>query len=462
MTILLRASVARRRTAPLCLHRPIAAAGLALLAGLAGPAAASAAVPAPATSSVGIGPAAATPATTRISVDSTGGQAVGSNSEPFGVSADGRYVSFTSYADNLVPGDTNNNADVFVHDRRTGTTSLVSRSTTGTPGNSASLGQSLSPDGRYVAFASDADNLVPGDTNGVYDGFVHDRRTGTTTRVTLTDGDTQADAHSYAPAISADGRFVAFASQATNLVPGDPSGLTDIFLRDRQAGTTVQVSGENADSPSEGPVISADGRFVAFVTDAALVPNDISGTYDVYVRDVRTGSLQRVNVSTTGDYVEGITVAPTLSADGRFVAFTSDAALAPDDTNWVNDVYVRDLRAGTTVRVSSAADGGPATGGGSYGPALSADGRYVVFGSDATDLVARDTNGVPDVFLRDLRAGTTVRVSLSAGGRQANDHSYQGAVTPDGRQVAFASGATNLVPGDTNGVIDVFLRRLRP
>ncbi|MEV4724593.1 TolB family protein, partial [Micromonospora humida] len=99
---------------------------------------------------------------------------------------------------------------------------------------------------------------------------------------------------------------------------------------------------------------------------------------------------------------------------------------------------------------------------GSYGPALSADGRYVVFGSDATDLVARDTNGVPDVFLRDLRAGTTVRVSLSAGGRQANDHSYQGAVTPDGRQVAFASGATNLVPGDTNGVIDVFLRRLRP
>ncbi|SCE66940.1 WD40-like Beta Propeller Repeat [Micromonospora matsumotoense] len=452
MTTLLRASAARRRTVPRCLHRPIAAAGLALLAGLAGPgAAASAAVPAPVAS------AAAPPATTRISVDSTGGQAVEYYSEPFGVSADGRYVSFTSEAPNLTPDDTNDNSDVFVHDRRTGTTSQVSRSTTGTPGNSASLGQSLSPDGRYVSFASDADNLVPGDTNGVYDGFVHDRRTGTTTRVTLTDGDTQADAHSYAPAISADGRFVAFASQATNHVPGDTNGLTDIFLRDRQAGTIVRVSGENADAPSEGPVISADGRFVAFTTEAALVPDDIGGVYDVYVHDVRAGSLQRVNVSTTGDYVEGITVSPTLSADGRFVAFTSDAALAPDDTNGVNDVYVRDLRAGTTVRASSAAGGGPATGGGSYGPALSADGRYVVLSSDATDLVARDTNGVPDVF---LRAGTTVRVSLSAGGRQANNHSYQGVVTPDGRQVAFASGATNLVPGDTNGVIDVFLRRL--
>ncbi|MFI6128485.1 TolB family protein [Micromonospora sp. NPDC051141] len=412
---------------------------------------------------VGVAPAAsavAPPATARISVDSNGGQAAEYRSEPFAASADGRYVAFTSAAPNLAPDDTNNTWDVLVRDRRTGTTSRVSQSTAGAAGDSSSYGHSLSPDGRYVSFTSDAANLVPGDTNGASDGFVHDRRTGTTSRVTLTNGNTQADARSYAPAISADGRFVAFVSEATNVVPGDTNGLADIFLRDRQAGTTVRVSGTNADAPSEAPAISANGRYVTFTSEAALVPGDTNGIADVFIRDMRTGSLQRVNVSTTGAQANALTVSPTMSADGRFVAFTSEAALVPGDTNDVADVFLRDLRTGTTIRVNVAADGGQATGGSSYGPMMSADGRHVVFSSDATNLVSDDTNGVADVFLRDLRTGTTVRASLAADGGQGNDGSYNGVVTRDGRYVAFASTATNLVPGDTNGVTDAFLRHM--
>jgi TolB protein len=430
-------------------RRPIhlaAAAGIAVLGCLA------AGVPPPAS-------AAAAPATSRISVDSGGGQATEYRSHPFAASADGRYVAFTTAAPNLVPGDTNDTWDVLVRDRRTGTTSRISASSAGVPGDSSSYGQAMSPDGRYVSFTSDATNLVPGDTNGAYDGFVHDRRTGTTSRVTLTGDGTQADARSYAPAISADARFVAFVSDATDLVPGDTNGVADIFLRDRRAGTTVLVSGAHADAPSDAPAISADGRFVAFTSEAALVPGDTNGMADVFVRDLRTRTMRRVNVSTTGAQADALTVSPTMSADGRFVAFTSEAALVPGDTNGMADVFLRDLRTGTTVRVSLAADGGQAAGG-SYGPMIGADGRHVVFSSDAANLVPGDTNGVTDVFLRDLRTGTTVRASLAAGGGQANGASNDGVLTRDGRSVAFASAATNLVPGDTNGQTDAFLHRL--
>ncbi|WP_285687338.1 hypothetical protein [Actinoplanes sp. NBRC 103695] len=412
---------------------------------------------------VGVAPgasAAAPPATTRISVDSKGGQAAHDRNEPFGASADGRYVAFTAGAANLVPDDTNDTWDVLVRDRRTGITSRVSQSSAAVAGDGASFGQSMSPDGRYVSFTSDATNLVPGDTNGAYDGFVHDRRTGRTSRVTLTNGDAQADARSYTPVISTDARFVAFVSDATDVVRGDTNGIADIFLRDRQAGTTVRVSGANADAPSDAPAVSDDGRYVTFTSEAALVPGDTNGIADVFIRDLRTGSLRRVNVSTTGAQANALTVSPTMSADGRFVAFSSEAALVPGDTNGVADVFLRDVRAGTTVRASLAGDGGQTAGGSSYGPMMSPDGRHVVFSSDATNLVAGDTNGVADVFLRDLRAGTTVRASLAADGAQGNDGSYSGVVTGNGRYVAFASAATNLVAGDTNAVTDAFLRRM--
>jgi Tol biopolymer transport system component len=251
---------------------------------------------------------------------------------------------------------------------------------------------------------------------------------------------------------------VVFVSDATNVVPGDTNGVADIFLRDRQAGTTVRISGANADAPSDAPAISANGRYVTFTSEAALVPGDTNGIADVFLRDLRTGSLRRVNVSTTGARANALTASLTMSANGRYVAFTSEAALVPGDTNGIADVFLHDVRARTTVRVSLAADDGQATGGSSYGPMMSADGRHVAFSSDATNLVASDTNGVADVFLRDLHAGTTVRASLAADGGQGNDGSYNAVVTRDGRYVAFASTATNLVPGDTNGVTDAFLR----
>lgn len=210
----------RRRTVRSRLHRPIstAAAGVAVLGGLA----------------VGVAPAAsaaAPPTTTRISVDSEGGQAAESRSEPFGASADGRYVAFTSAAPNLASDDTNDTWDVWVRDRRTGTTSRVSQSTAGVPGDSSSCGQSLSPDGRYVSFTSDATNLVPGDTNGVADVFLRDLRAGTTVRTSLTADGRQGNDGSYSGVVTRDGRYVAFASTATNLVSGDTNGVGDAFLR---------------------------------------------------------------------------------------------------------------------------------------------------------------------------------------------------------------------------------------
>jgi Tol biopolymer transport system component len=208
------------------------------------------------------------------------------------LSADGRVVAFESEASNLVPGDTNGRQDVFVRDRQTGTTARVSRGRGGVQGNDDSFGAMLSADGRFVAFASDASNLVPGDTNGERDVFVRDRRTGTTERVSLGPNGRQGNADSDNPSLSSDGQFVAFYSYASNLVPGDTNGERDVFVRDRRTGTTERVNlGPNGVqgndfSGSYGaiPVLSANGRFVAFDSSANnLVQDDTNGQADVFV-----------------------------------------------------------------------------------------------------------------------------------------------------------------------------------
>src|SRR6266404_4977766 len=253
------------------------------------------------------------------------------------------------------------------------TTERVSVTSGGTEGNGASLGSALSADGRFVAFDSAATDLVAGDTNGVSDVFVHDRQTGTTERVSVASGGAQGDGSSgligfaFPPALSADGRFIAFISSATSLVAGDTNGATDVFVHDRQTGTTARVS-------------------------------------------VASGGTQANNVSSY----------PALSADGRFVAFQSDATnLVVDDTNGATDVFVHDRQTGATERVSVASGGGTQGNGNSGGffafPALSADGRLVAFQSDATNLVAVDTNGATDVFVHDRQTGTTERVSVASG-----------------------------------------------
>ncbi|NJC70769.1 hypothetical protein HC031_13740 [Planosporangium thailandense] len=392
------------------------------------------------------------------------------------MSANGRYVAFYSQASNLVAGDTNGTGDIFVRDRVAGTTTRVSVATGGRQANGTSRGVSISADGRYVAFMSDASNLVAGDTNKTDDVFVRDRVAGTTTRVSVANGGGQANGQSYYPKISADGRYVAFASFASNLVTGDTNKTSDVFVRDRVAGTTTRVSvsskGVQANAWSAGgdvdgdeTAISANGRYVVFNSFASnLVTGDTNGREDVFVRDRVAGTTTRVSVGAGGRQADLPSFEPSISSDGRYVAFMSAATnLVSGDSNGDWDVFVRDRVAGTTTRVSVATKGGQSNGFSDW-PSISADGRYVAFESDASNLVSGDTNKVSDVFVRDRVAGTTTRVSVATSGGQSNG--YWGSFVPvfsaDGRFVLFVSDATNLVAGDTNKVSDVFVRQLKP
>jgi Tol biopolymer transport system component len=407
--------------------------------------------------------------TSRVSIGAAGTQGDGSSKSP-SISADGRYVAFESAASDLVPGDTNGVLDIFVRDRQVGTIERVSVGSGGTQANDMSLYPSISADGRCVAFLSAASNLVPGDTNGVWDMFVHDLQTGATERVSVDSAGTPADESSFAPpSISADGRYVAFQSAATNLVPGDTNGDDDVFVRDRQTGTTERVSVDSAgvqgNAFSGFPSISADGRCVAFASLASdLAPGDTNGHYDVFVRDRSSGTTERVSVRSNGaqgngDSGDGIGL--TISADGRYVAFASDSSnLVPGDTNAFADTFVHDRRLGTTERVSVSSTGAQGNHSSGNSASVSADGRYVAFLSAASTLVPGDTNGAFDIFVRDRRLGTTALVSVDSSGAQGNlDSDISGlSISADGRYVVFGSNATNLVTGDTNGATDVFVR----
>jgi hypothetical protein len=252
------------------------------------------------------------------------------------ISADGRYVAFHSDASNLVSGDTNNYEDVFVHDRQTGETTRVSVDSTGVQGNYGGEYPSISADGRYVVFRSYATNLVPGDTNGRCDIFDHDRQTGQTTRVSVDSAGVQGNYGSYYSSISADGRYVAFISDASNLVPGDTNDWSDVFVHDRQTGETTRVSvssaGVEGNYDCYSPSISADGRFVAFITSASnLVPGDTSGSQDVFVHHYgegpdltpdpftftdQTGVALSVEVISNSITVSGIDVPVSISIAG--------------------------------------------------------------------------------------------------------------------------------------------------
>jgi hypothetical protein len=425
--------------------------------------------------------------TERVSVSTAGVQGTG-DSGSWGrpaISGDGRYVAFESWATNLVSPDTNNASDIFLRDRQTGTTARVSVDSDDHQASGYSFQPAISSDGRYVAFESDAPDLVSPDTNNANDIFVHDwqAQTPITIRVSVRSDGSQANGPSYQSAISANGRYVTFYSDATNLVSGDGNGFGDIFVRDRDtdaddtfdepgAVSTTRVSvssgGVEGNGDSADATISSDGHYVAFDSEATnLVSPDANGAGDVFVRNCWTGTTIRVSVSSGGVEGNGGSYDTSISATGRYVAFLSAATnLVSGDGNGSWDVFVRDRDtdadgifdepgAVSTTRVSVDSAGVEANANSDY-LAISSDGRYVAFDSVATNLVPSDTNGTDDIFVHDRQTGTTTHVSLGGGG-QGNGSSTSPGINADGRVVAFYSYASNLVPADTNGRRDVFV-----
>ena len=337
----------------------------------------------------------------------------------------------------------------------------ISRASVDSAGNQANAESwfpSLSADGRIVAFQSMASNLVPNDTNDAWDVFVHDFTTGLTTRISERASGQQASKNSSRPSVSADGRYVAFSS-ASGLVSNDTNMRGDVYLKDLWTGSLELISISNGGFFAESggkPSISRDGRFVAFGSSAALIPGDSNGFVDVYVRDRQAGTMVRASVDSLGAEGNGDSMlALSISADGRHVAFETRATnLVPNDLNNKTDILVHDLQTGITDRVSVRSNG---TEGNDHssGPTLSADGRYVAFFGGSTNLVARDRNRMQDCFVHDRLTGTTTRVSLDAFGNES-----QGGIRPsisaNGRFVAFDS-VDKLVPEDSDPNVDVYV-----
>lgn len=431
-----------------------------------------------------------------VSVNNSGVRGNGNTNLTPSISGDGRKVAFYSNSDNLVTGDTNGQADVFVRDILSGTTTLVSVSVTGTVANDfVSVFPKISANGRFVAFASAASNLVNGDTNTCAshpisghcpDIFVRDLQTNTTVRVSVDSAKAQANGESANPAISADGRYVVFESAATNLVPNDTNDLKDIFLHDRDADndeifdengavSTTRISVATGGTQASGgesftPAISANGQVVAFGSLATnLVGGDNNAVTDVFVRDLSTGTTTRVSVSSAGVGGNDFSGQPKLSADGRYVAFSSVANnLVSDDTNAncggsfdqeCGDVFVRDRQTNITRRASFDFGGEQVESGYIDGVAISADGTRVWFTSNSGSVVFPDNNSTYDVFVHDWLAGTTVRASTTVTETEGNNQSYYADLSEDGQYIAFDSFA-QLSPGDPASTQDVYVRYL--
>jgi Tol biopolymer transport system component len=343
-------------------------------------------------------------------------------------------------------------------------TARVSVAADGAQAYVASLQPAVSADGRFAAFASTAPALVPDDGNFVRDIFVKDLTTGSIERVSVDDDGAGGDGDSEHPSISADGRYVVFASHSTNLVSGDTLGLSDVFLRDRTAGTTVRVSvprnGVEGNGHSFEPAISADGGHVAFTSRASNLtsgaPPSNSAFLQVFLKNLGDGTVARVSQTATGDAGDGSSDQPVVSDGGAFVAFKSFADNLVG-TSLSGEIAVRDATG--RIDVVSVGQTSTVTGAGDGGPAMSRDGRWVAFLSKR-ELVNNDGNGRADVFVRDRDTGTTMRASESSTGVEANNRSWAPAIGPDGRYVSFAASATNLVPSDTNAQWDVFVKDL--
>ena len=399
---------------------------------------------------------------TRVSTSATGVQGDGASFSPV-FSPDGTKVAFYSYADNLVPGDTNGQPDIFVKDLTTGAITLVSTSASGVQGDSLSYQPVFSPDGTKLAFASASDNLVPGDTNQAYDIFVKDLTTGAITRVSTTAGGAQADGFQTTnPVFSPDGTKVAFYSDADNLVPGDTDHLRDIFVKDLTTGAITLVGpspynggsgGGDQNGSTYAPSFSPDGTKIVFgsTTGGGAINN-------VYIKDLATGATTPVSDSASGVHGNGGSYDPVFSPDGTKVAFYTFADnLVPGSSNGgAGNLVIKDLTTGVVTLVSADASGAPQDNGEAQQPMFSPDGTKVVFYSFADNLVP-GVNGF-EIYEKDLTTGAVTVVSTNSSGTPANGTSQTPVFSPDATKVAFASSASNLVPGDSNGTSDIFVK----
>ncbi|QBB70032.1 hypothetical protein ELE36_06465 [Pseudolysobacter antarcticus] len=457
----------------------------------------------------------------RASTSTFGVQASAASAEP-AISANGRYVAFTSLAGNLVAGDSNQVRDVFVKDMSTGALVRASLRSDGsedtTPNEYYSMSPALSADGRYVAFAASG-SLVPSDGNGFPDIYVRDLVTGQLDLVSSDSNDIVGSFRSFTPAISADGRYVAFVSQSFNFSPLGVNAMTAIYIKDRLTRKLTMVSAAADGTPAnnysyETPAISADGNLVAFMSlaqnlTAGTTFNDYrifvknmttgaislgsaqangvaispahnptmsaDGRYvgfsvqqytplmrlDVFIKDRQTAAITRANLGPSGALaLGGDSDVPAISGNGRFVAFQSAATnLVAADNNGLTDEFVRDLQTQTTTRIS-AIDAGTRSDGASAEASISRDGRYAVFSSLGSGLVASDSNAASDIFVVDRNTLLPLRMSVDASGVQANGASDSPAISATGAWVSFRSSASNLVSGDSNGGADIFIKNI--
>ncbi len=406
--------------------------------------------------------------TVRVSVSATGVQASGASQAPR-MTPDGTRVAFYSTAPNLIAGDTNTFSDVFVKHLGTQTVTRISVSTGGGQATGPSgwdgtqvVPSDISDDGQVVAFCSTATNLVGGDTNGAADVFVRDLSSATTKRVSVSSSGAQATGASKTLALSADGQWVAFSSLANNLTSGD-NAHEDVFLHQRGNATTILVSVDSTGLKGVGnsslPGLSADGQRIVFQSIAgSFDPFDNNGDLDVFLRDLATSTTTRISAGPGGSSAAGGSFSPAISADGRFIAFASSAPnLVPGDTNATTDVFVFDTLQSTTALISTSSSGqqGDSISG---QPRLNFDGSWCVFESQATNLVTADANGQRDVFVRDLAGGVTTRASLTWDSQPSAGASFRPALSADARYVVFDSASSDFVQLDSNGVSDVFRR----
>ncbi|WP_407278107.1 calcium-binding protein [Aromatoleum evansii] len=388
-------------------------------------------------------PGTTAPAIALISRDGTGDQLAATFEGRIGVSADGRYVVFgAQYA---------GSSGIVLKDTESGALSYIASGSE----------KSISADGRYVVFSSADSTLVAGDTNGTDDIFVKDTQTGQVVRVSTSVTGEEANSYSEYAQISADGKYVAFVSSASNLVAGDTNGEADVFRKNLETGEVVRLSDTPAGTDGNSYVgtvtaISDDGRFVTFESRSSnLVDGDTNNTSDVFLADAELDTVIRVSTTSSGAEGNDSSGYPEISADGRYVVFDSDAQLVEGDTPDTADIFRKDTVTGEVLRVSTSFDGS-AHDYGNYIPDVSADGRFVVFQSSSTRLVAGDTNAAPDIFVKDMLTGELARVSVSATGEQANSWSNSPKISADGRFITFVSDASNLVEGDSNAGVDLF------